>query len=173
MDSVICPSCHVERPANEVQLVDKDKNYYQCRICIMLNRPCVPGIPKTQQQLDDEKAAKERARAKVAEPKVPKKEPTAATCPGCLKSKRIEDFKGANSLVYRFCNQCRENETKLGDERAKRLLGGGIFSGVSMTLGRCINCGHIGEIQKDFPVDVSQPTGYKPYCLNKCEGRRR
>lgn len=173
MDSVICkvcPSCNQERP--EKDILNFGPDVYQCRICMMLNKETVKGPLLTRSELNALKAAKKDARTKP-QAKPVKKEPTSATCPGCLKSKDIEGFKTSTGVVYRFCNTCRDNEIKLGDERAKRLLGGGLFSNVSMTVGRCINCGHIGNIETDFPVDVTKPTGYKPYCFNKCEGRRR
>lgn len=172
-EEVVCPCCKVERPVAEVICVDEKSNFWQCKICIMLAKePTVPGKPKTKAEIEAFREAILARKADANRPK-PKIQATSATCPGCLKVLTIDSFTGSNKKVYTHCNQCRENNIKLGDERAKRLLGGGLFSGVTATLGRCYQCGHTGEISKDFPVDTKSPTGYKHYCIKKCGGRRR
>lgn len=172
-EEVVCPCCKVERPVKEVICVDEKENYWQCKICIMLHKEAtVPGKPKTKAELVAFKEAITARKLGMNRPK-PKEEPKSAVCPGCLKTLDIIDFKGVGGKTFSHCNCCRDNNIKIGDERAKRLLGGGLFSGVSMTLGRCIQCGHTGQITTDFPVDTKEPTGYKRYCLKKCGGRRR
>lgn len=160
---VVCPCCKVERPATEVRCVDDVQNLWQCKICIMLDKaPCNPGNPFKP------KVVKEVA-PKILKVKV---EPVNANCPGCLKTKAMKDFT-LNHVIYSHCNECRDNNIQLESERAKRFLGGGLFTSLSFTLGRCIQCGHTGEISKDFPLDKKSPTGYKHYCTRKCGGKRR
>lgn len=174
MDSVICkvcPSCKQERPEEDILRFGPDE--FHCLICMMLGKPVVKGPLLTSEEFAAQRKASREQCSVRPEIKVVKKEPDSSFCPGCLKSKDISEFKNKTGSTYKFCNECRENEIKLGDERTKHLLGGGLFSAVSVTLGRCINCGHIGNIETDFSIDTSKPTGYKPYCLNKCGGRRR
>lgn len=162
---LVCPCCKVERPAKEI--VKLEEGLYQCRICIMLNKEPVYGDPRTKEEIAKETV---KPKPKVVKP-VPKKEHTSEFCPGCLTNKLIEAFT-ENGKVYRFCNECRTNEIELMNERARRLLGNGLFSNISFTLGRCYRCGHIGDIRKDFDIDVKSATGFRPYCKSKCNGRR-
>lgn len=170
MDSVIyyvCRSCRQDRPESDMMKVDT--NSHQCKICVMMSKPVIAGPLMTRAEID-ERNRLNKEKLNVAQ--APKLEQIVnPTCPGCLKIKTADKFM-AGKHTYRFCNECRANEIALNDERTKNFIGG-LFSGMDKTLGRCINCGFTGELERDFPVGVTEPTGFKPYCIKKCEGRKK
>lgn len=161
----ICPTCEMERPLKEIVLAGN--NLYQCKICMMLNKKPKAGKVLTKEEHEKRKLQ----RQKKVETPVVKKERKTAFCPGCLKALALAEFK-IGKTVFRFCHKCREDEINLQDERTKRILAGGILSSVSFRLAKCLRCGHIGDITKDFELDDKSPTGYNPYCKAKCSGRR-
>lgn len=172
MNSLVCPCCKQDRPESEIFNIDKGDNLWQCKICIMLNKIPLKGTPCPREEYD----ARRRVNATMAmrttndvkeSGKIPRKN---KTCPGCLKNLPTGAFLGHGLREFRFCAVCRDEQLQIDSERAKLLLGGGLFGSVKKTLARCHLCGWIGDVGK-FNIDIETPTGIKHRCPEGCKGK--
>lgn len=112
----------------------------------------------------------------VVTPKQPRKPKEAVdhkVCPCCSHDLSIELFT-ANTKVYKHCNPCRQAAIKDKDTKVRAWLAAETPFTLStvIPLSRCWQCGRTNPIATDFPVDLSSPTGYGNFCLQKCKGKR-
>ena len=172
MNSLVCPCCKQDRPENEIIRIDDERNLWQCKICIMLNKEPCKGTPCSRAEYE--------ARRKLGAGMAMRTTSTVKTtgkvvtdfkdCPGCLKKLPRGAFLGKGLREFRYCLKCRDEQIAVDSERAKKLLGGGIFGTMKKVVARCHLCGWIGDVES-FSVDTESPTGIKHRCPDGCKGK--